>query len=45
MEDLDYYIVNGKGSKYKDHNLALRQWFKRDKIKKITEKPQVVVMK
>ena len=30
--DLQHYIVNGKGAKYKDHNLALRAFFRRENI-------------
>lgn len=29
--DLDNYIVNGKGSRYKDHNKVLRSWIRNDK--------------
>lgn len=30
IDQLEDYIINGKGAKYKDHYLTLRKWLKRD---------------
>lgn len=37
IEDLNTYIVNNK-DKYKDHNLTIRAWLKKDWVKKIEHK-------
>lgn len=37
IQALENYIVNGKGKKYRDHNLVIRNWLNRDSIKKIEQ--------
>jgi len=38
IEDLDTYISNKGKNPYKDHNKTIRNWMKKDNIKKKTEK-------